>query len=59
MALGQSAFHLADIKRLLDRPQQQASFTFMDKHPLIRDMSEYSAFLDELYPDEQPQEAWR
>jgi len=51
LALGQSAYHLADIKSLLSRPQEQTAFTFMDKHPLIREMGEYTAFLDMLYPD--------
>ena len=56
-ALGKSAFRLADIKAELDRPQQQTSFTFMDKHPLIRDMDEYAAILDQLCGEELLQEA--
>jgi len=59
LALGQSAYRLADIKSLLSHPQQQESFTFMDKHPLIRDMGEYTAFLDMLQQDEPLQEASR
>jgi len=50
LALSQSAFRLKDIKRLLDRPEKQESFTFMDEHPLIRDMAEYGQFLDMLHP---------
>lgn len=52
LALSQSAFRLKDIRRLLDRPEKQESFTFMDKHPLIRDMAEYTEFLDMLHPEE-------
>jgi len=55
-ALAQSAYHLRNIKTLLDRPQKQESFTFMDKHPLIREMGEYTAFLDMLYPNEEAME---
>ncbi len=51
-ALGQSAYHLRDIKSLLKRPQKQEAFKFMDKHPLIRDMDEYRVFLDMLDPEE-------
>jgi transposase len=53
LALAQSAYGVRDIKRLLSRPEKQESFTFMDKHPLIREMSDYTAFLDMLYPEEQ------
>lgn len=56
LALGQSAYHLADIKRLLERPQKQEAFAFMDKHPLIREMGEYTEFLDMLYPEEETME---
>jgi len=56
-ALAMSAFHLKDIKRLLVRPQRQDSFEFMDKHPLIRDMHEYTQIL-ELLASEQPTERY-
>jgi len=55
-ALGKSAYRLKDIKSHLKRPQKQESFKFMDKHPLIRDMGEYTAFLDMLYPEQQIRE---
>ena len=55
-ALAQSAYHLMNIKALLARPQNQKSFQFMDKHPLIREMGEYTAFLDMMCPDEQTME---
>ena len=48
LALGRSAFRLADIRAELCRPEEQTAFTFMDKHPLIRDMDEYAAILDQL-----------
>jgi hypothetical protein len=56
-ALAMSAFHLKDIKGLLVRPQTQESFAFMDKHPLIREMSEYTQLLELLAP-EQPMERY-
>ena len=56
-ALAMSAFHLKDIKGLLVRPQTQESFAFMDKHPLIREMSEYTQMLELLAP-EQPTERY-
>lgn len=57
LALGQSAYRLKDIRRLLERPEKQESFSFMDKHPLIRDLGEYTAFLDMFYPEESTREA--
>ena len=50
-ALTLERFRLRDLKRLLEQPEQQDQFTFMEHHPLIRDMAEYGAILDAIYPD--------
>lgn len=50
-ALTLERFRLRDLKRLLEQPEQQEQFTFMEHHPLIRDMAEYGAILDAIYPD--------
>lgn len=50
-ALTLECFHLRDLKRLLAQPEQQEQFTFMEHHPLIRDMAEYGAILDAIYQD--------
>lgn len=48
------AFRLRDIRHLLEHPASQTKFSFIDKHPLIRDMAEYGAILEALYPDRFP-----
>jgi transposase len=50
-ALSIGLFRLRDLRRLLEQPEQQEQFTFMEQHPLIRDMAEYGAILEALYPD--------
>lgn len=49
-ALGMSLFRLKELKRLIERsvPDKQENFEFMDKHPLIREMSEYTQLLELL-----------
>ncbi len=58
-ALGMSSFRLEEIKGLLARTDhcQQENFEFIDKHPLIRDMSEYTQILELLAP-QQPTERY-
>ena len=62
VALTESRFHLKDIKALLDVQQaEQEVMPFLEVHPLIRDITEYGQFLQELYPEgeiinPQPQE---
>jgi transposase len=54
-ALSHGTYSLRDLRRLLDQPAQEDSAPlFMDSHPLIRDMSEYGAFLETLYPEKEP-----
>lgn len=62
MALVHGAYRLTDLRRLMTRPSQQQTLDFMQNHPLIRDMREYTTFLEMLYPNDQPrhrQEATR
>ena len=54
LALGHGAYHLGDLRRLLERPTEQKTLPFMQNHPLIRDMREYTEFLEMLYPDNEP-----
>jgi len=53
-AIGMSAFHLKEIKGLLARTDHhnQENFEFMDKHPLIREMSEYTQMLELIAPEQ-------
>lgn len=54
VALSHGAYSLRDLRRLLDRPVQgHDTPLFMHSHPLIRDMAEYGAFLETLYPAEE------
>ena len=54
LALSHGAYRLADLRRLLQRPSAQQTFAFMDNHPLIRDMREYTEFLEVIYPENEP-----
>lgn len=54
IALADSRFHLKDIKALLEAPQtEQETMPFLETHPLIRDITEYGQFLQELYPEDE------
>jgi len=50
-ALSHGVYRLKDLRRLIERPTTQQTLSFMTNHPLIRDMAEYTEFLDTLYPD--------
>lgn len=41
LALTHGAWHLRDLRELLARPVAQEQFGFIEKHPLIRDLSAY------------------
>jgi transposase len=56
-ALSHGAYRLADLRRLLAQPTTQTTLSFMDNHPLIRDLREYTAFLELLDPP--PQSIWK
>ncbi len=45
-ALTIEAFTLHDIKSMLKQKAEQPVFSFMEKHPLIRDVNEYGAFTE-------------
>jgi transposase len=53
LALSHGAYRLADLRRLIKRPTEQKTLPFVQNHPLIRDMREYTAFLEMLYPEEE------
>ena len=43
-ALTVEAFKLQDIRKMLKQPAEQPEFSFMEKHPLIRDVDEYKPY---------------
>ncbi len=53
-ALSHGAYRLSDLRRLLTQPERQPALPFMQAHPLIRDMREYTDFLETLCPEPQP-----
>ena len=40
-------------RRLLEQPEAESQPTFLDSHPLIRDLAEYGALLRAAYPPEE------
>jgi hypothetical protein len=44
-AVSYRAMRLRDVRRLLEQPDPQDHFAFMDEHPLIREMNVYGAFI--------------
>jgi len=44
-ALDLEVFRLRELRRLLDVDQDQLQFSFLEKHPLIRDLSSYGAIV--------------
>lgn len=54
VALADGRFHLRDIKAILQAPQaEQEVMPFLENHPLIRDITEYGQFLQDLYPEDE------
>ncbi len=45
-ALTVEAFRLQDIRKMLKQKAEQPEFSFIEKHPLIRDVDEYGAFAE-------------
>lgn len=45
LAVAHGSYRLRDLRRLLVSPERQETFSFLESHPLIRDISEYGAFL--------------
>jgi transposase len=55
IALSYRAWHLKTIRTLLDRDvPRQESFAFLDEHPLIRNLSEYTQFVHDAFQKEVP-----
>lgn len=54
VALEGGRFHLKDIKAILNiPPAEQEVMPFLETHPLIRDITEYGQFLQDLYPEDE------
>jgi transposase len=55
IALSYGALHLKTIRTLLDRDvPRQESFAFLDAHPIIRDLSDYTQFVHDAFQKEVP-----
>jgi transposase len=55
IALSYRALHLKTIRTLLDRDRpRQEPFAFLAEHPLIRNLSEYTQFVQDAFPKEVP-----
>lgn len=50
-ALDQGLFRLREVKHLIDKPSPQQSFGFLEQHPLIRDLIEYSQLVEPFEKD--------
>lgn len=48
LALSHGAYRLRDVRRLIEQPTTQQCMDFMTNHPLIRDMQEYTDFLNKF-----------
>jgi transposase len=49
LALAHAAWHLADLKGLLQNPCRQEQFEFAQEHPLIRDLAQYQQLLPDCF----------
>jgi transposase len=49
LGLAHTAWHLRDLKCLLENPSSQEQFEFAQQHPLIRDLSHYGALMPECF----------
>jgi transposase len=52
-ALKAGTYRFKDLRRLIDQSSEQKVFGFADKHPLIRDLSIYSNFINQFHTHEQ------
>jgi transposase len=48
-ASSHGAYRLRDLRRLMEQPVDQPSFEWLEEHPLIRDMADYGAFVNQSY----------
>jgi transposase len=49
LALAHGAWHLRELKNLLQSPVRQDQFEFAQRHPLIRDLSHYQALMPDCF----------
>ena len=54
IALSHEAFRLKTLRRLLKEPAEGEQTSFLETHPLIRDMGEYGAFVHAAFTDDVP-----
>ena len=45
-------YRFKDIRRLIGEQSEQKSFAFADNHPLIRDLTVYSNFINQFHSHE-------
>jgi hypothetical protein len=52
-ALKAGTYRFKDLRRLIGQQTEQTVFTFADNHPLIRDLTVYSNFINQFHSHEQ------
>jgi len=52
-ALKAGTYRFKDLRRLIGSPSEQQVFGFAENHPLIRDLTIYSNFINQFYTHEQ------
>jgi hypothetical protein len=52
-ALKAGTYRFKDLRRLLGQQSEQTVFAFADNHPLIRDLTVYSNFINQFHSHEQ------
>ena len=53
LALKAGTYRFKDLRRLLGQQSEQKVFAFADNHPLIRDLTVYSNFINQFHSHEQ------
>lgn len=53
LALTHGSYRLKTIRTLLETPQRQVEFTFMDRHPLIREIEDYGQYAHTAFAQEE------
>ena len=52
-ALKAGTYRFKDLRRLIGQQSEQKTFAFADSHPLIRDLTVYSNFINQFHTHEQ------
>jgi hypothetical protein len=52
-ALRAGTYRFKDLRRLIGQQSEQKAFAFADSHPLIRDLTAYSNFINQFHTHEQ------